>query len=63
MFTNENINTMPNFETKHQGEPLDNIIITQETVKKALEKLKPGKSQGPDGLHPKILKETTTQHN
>ena len=33
------------------------VNITQDGVKKALENLNGNKSQGPDGMHPRILKE------
>ena len=36
-----------------------NINITEEMVKKKLSKLKICKSPGPDGLHPRVLKELT----
>ena len=36
---------------------LENIKIDNDTVLKAIKKLKTGKSPGPDGLHPKVLKE------
>ena len=38
-------------------EKLMNIVITNDKVLKILKTLKPGKSPGPDGLHPKVLKE------
>ena len=34
-----------------------NIVINNDKVLDILKKLKPGKSQGPDGLHPKVLRE------
>ena len=36
---------------------LENIKIDNDTVLKAIKKLKTGKSPGPDGLHPKVLRE------
>ena len=33
------------------------VKITEEDVKKKLSKLNPTKSPGPDGLHPRVLKE------
>ena len=36
---------------------LTDIVITNDKVLKILGKLKPGKSPGPDGLHPRVLKE------
>ena len=36
---------------------LFNIEVTQDIVKKTLSKLKIGKSPGPDGIHPRVLKE------
>ena len=48
---------MPTFE-EHQGiDNLDDINFTADDVEKKLENLKIGKSPGPDGIHPRVLKE------
>ena len=46
------------FEKQNYNEPLENVIITEELVSKAIERLNSSKSQGPDNIHPKLLKET-----
>lgn len=58
VFTNENTDSMPDFRSRHNGEPLENIEVNDEAVNKIAKKLKPEKSQGPDGIHPKFIKET-----
>ena len=40
---------------------LQDFQVTVDSVKKKLRALKPSKSQGPDGLHPRVLKEVTEQ--
>ncbi len=35
VFTNEDTSNIPNFEHKYHGEPLNNIVIDEETVKKS----------------------------
>ena len=36
---------------------LSNIIITTDSISKAIDRLKCSKSQGPDNIHPMLLKE------
>ena len=40
------------------NEPLENVTITEELISKAIDRLNSSKSQGPDNIHPKLLKET-----
>ena len=60
VFTCENTEMMPNMRQRHRGAPLDNLVITEDMLKKKLRKLKPTKSSGPDGLHPRVLQETAS---
>ena len=60
VFTCENTERMPNMRQRHRGAPLDNLVITEDMSKKKLRKLKPTKSSGPDGLHPRVLQETAS---
>ena len=46
------------FEKQNYNEPLENVRITEELVSKAIDRLNSSKSQGPDSIHPKLLKET-----
>lgn len=56
VFESEGSETLPDFEDRN-FEPLTDIEITQSKVSKAIDKLKPSKSQGPDNIHPKLIKE------
>ncbi len=58
VFTEEELSQIPNLENIYQNDQLENINITAEMVIKKLETLKNSKSAGPDGIHPRILKET-----
>jgi len=49
---------MPILDTRHNRIALSDLIISSDMVAKKLKKLKPTKSAGPDGLHPRVLKET-----
>ena len=44
--------------SKHSGDALSTIVVTEEEVFKKLKKMNPRKSPGPDGLHPRVLKES-----
>ena len=57
VFTSEDLSEIPDPELKHTGPPLQHIIIEEEEVLKCLRNLKPAKSPGPDGLHPRALEE------
>ena len=45
-------------DKRYNEHPLESFQITKEIVAKKLKKLKVNKSAGPDGIHPRILKET-----
>ena len=57
VFTVEDLINPPTLENRDYDHPLNNIHITPESVRKKLSNLKVHKSPGPDGLHPRILKE------
>ena len=61
VFTKEKDENLPHFEERYITHPLDELEITSETVEKSLSSMKAGKSQGPDMIHPRILKETSSQ--
>ncbi len=44
-------------EDRANGSELSDMIITEESILKRLQNLKPNKSSGPDGFHPRVLKE------
>ena len=58
VFTVEDTNHMPKTDDKKAiAEDLETIIITKETVLGKLMGLKVDKSPGPDGMHPRVLKD------
>ncbi len=57
VFTKEDLTNIPNIGSKDGLQELDTFTITEDEVRKKLNSLKPSKSPGPDGLHPKLLKE------
>ena len=62
VFTKENLNNIPDIPLKELiTEPLSDIDIKEDDVKKLLKKLLPNKSPGLDGLHPKVLKEVADE--
>ena len=48
---------LPEFEDRIFAEPLTDIDINETNIAKAIDKLKASKSQGPDQIHPKLIKE------
>ena len=57
VFTQEDVNEVPQCEKRKISSGLTNVIFTREEIRRKLEKLDPGKSPGPDGLHSRTLKE------
>jgi hypothetical protein len=53
----ENVEDVPVLDGPDIQSHLDNVFFTQADVMKKLKTLNPGKSPGPDGLHPRVLKE------
>ena len=60
MFTSEDKTNIPNFENKTNN-LLSNIVVTETDIFNSLKKLNTTKSQGPDLIHPRILKELAKQ--
>ena len=60
VYTTEDKTNIPEFQAQ-VGTKLANIQLTEEQVCKALKALNPTKSPGPDGVHPKVLKELAEQ--
>ena len=57
VFTGEDLATIPTFEHRTYREPLTDITISDDMVAAVLGRLKPNKSPGGDGLHPRVLVE------
>ena len=61
VFTDDsNQNDMPVFEPRTQ-KLLSHIEVSEDQMERALKSLKIDKSPGPDGLHPRVLKEVATE--
>lgn len=60
VFTKEDIESIPELNTNRTISKLSNFDITEAQLTKYLQKLNPNKSPGPDGMHPRILKELAT---
>ena len=60
VFTEEDTSDIPEVDPKFNGEPLTSITVQEEEIRRRLEALNCSKSPGPDGLHPRVLKELAT---
>ena len=58
MFEVEENDQIPEFEERNYDSVLMDIEINKDQISKIINALKPNKSQGPDRIHPRILKET-----
>jgi hypothetical protein len=61
VYTVENTENLPIFESKNPSKPLNEINVTGEMVLNKLKKLNPNKSSGPDGIHTRVLKEASNE--
>ena len=61
IFTKEDKTSVPLIDKKFSGSVLMDMDITEQMVLETLQSLKPSKSPGPDGLHPKVLREIAAQ--
>lgn len=57
VYSREDCSAIPDPVSTFEGIPLDQITITPALVESKLVNLRPTSSPGPDGIHPKILKE------
>ena len=57
VFTKEDLTEIPTCVTHQVNPALKNVTLNREELLKKLSKLNPAKSQGPDGLHPRVLRE------
>ena len=58
VFKKENLDNIPNFEDRPFTHTIENVNITEELVEKAIKKVNPTKSQGPDHIHPRFIEQT-----
>ena len=56
VFTQENLNNMPTFEARTPN-TISKVEISLQDMKDKLKSLNASKSPGPDGIHPRVLKE------
>ena len=57
VFELEGSEALPDFEKRNFTEPLTSVVINAPIISKAIDKLTASKSQGPDQIHPKLIKE------
>ena len=57
VFQNEETESIPNFDDRNFMKELNTVIISSDKISKAIDRLKSSKSQGPDNIHPMLLKE------
>ena len=59
VFQNEETEPIPNFDDRNFMQDLNTVIISSDKISKAIDRLKSSESQGPDNIHPMLLKECT----
>ena len=57
VFLKEESVPLPNFDDRNYAQELNITSVTELKISKAIDRIKPSKSSGPDNIHPKILKE------
>ena len=57
VFQKEESEPLPNFGERQCMQELNTISLTSNKISKAIDRVKPSKSQGPDNIHPMIIKE------
>ena len=58
VFKKENLDNIPSFEDIPFTHTIETVNITKELVEKAIKKVNPTKSQGPDHIHPRFIEQT-----
>ena len=58
VFRKENLDNIPNFEDREFNRIVETVTITEELVDKAIKRVNPTKSQGPDQFHPRFIEQT-----
>ena len=57
VFTSESSSSIPGFVARCKNSLLSDITISRQAVENKLHTLKPASAPGPDGVHPRILRE------
>ena len=57
VFQEKESTPLPNFDDRQFLQELNTILVTEENILKAIDRINPTKSQGPDYIHPKLIKE------
>ena len=58
VFKKENLDNIPNFDDRPFNQTIETVNITKELVEKAIKRVNPTKSQGPDKIHPRFIEQT-----
>ena len=58
VFKLENLENRPTFEDREFTQSIETVNISEELVEKAMDRVNPAKSQGPDNIHPRFLQQT-----
>ena len=58
VFVNEPSGELPLFDIRYQGTPVTSLKTDMQVLTKQLKNLNTSKSMGPDGCHPRLLRET-----
>ena len=61
VFTLEPPGNIPHIEAAALNDVMENLVITEQTVKQKLDNLNVNKSVGPDGIHPRFLRELSNE--
>ena len=61
-FEIEGPGVLPKFHDRNFDQILSHIDVNEEVIWKAVHRLKPFKLQGPDNLHPKLIKKNVKRH-
>ena len=61
VFTREDTEELPDFDERQFAIPVETLHIPPYQIEKILGNLNISKSEGPDGLHPRILKEVCAE--
>ena len=57
VFQKEESTPLPHFNDRQFAHELNTISITEVNIRKAIDRIKPTKSEGPDNIHPMLIKE------